>query len=237
MKKINHKILSLPPYISTSWKNINTLHMKEGNNQSILVVVLHNGSVIEIPHLESQIVRQIFDAHSQFIETEQESQPRIESLKKPDLSLSFGIPFQLDGIENFEDLGSLFQHNPKQATLANLPPEALEKIGALAKAIGISPDQMNLPKAEPHCNCVYCQIIGTLYNKEDGMRNLDDLEEEVSDKDLSFRDWAIEQKGDKLYEITNPLDENERYQIYLGTPIGCTCGQDNCEHIRIVLNS
>ena len=40
-----------------------------------------------------------------------------------------------------------------------------------------------------------------------------------------------------LIVVTNPLDANEHYNVFLGDPIGCTCGQKNCEHIRAVLNS
>jgi len=63
------------------------------------------------------------------------------------------------------------------------------------------------------------------------------LEEEVSAEDLKFRDWDIVQSGDDVYIVTNPLNAEEQYNVYLGNPVGCTCGQPNCEHIRSVLNS
>jgi len=62
-------------------------------------------------------------------------------------------------------------------------------------------------------------------------------EEEVSDEDLTFQDWEVKQEGDKLYLVTNPLDRDERYRVFLGKPLGCTCGKTNCEHIRMVLSS
>ncbi|NGX33463.1 MAG: hypothetical protein K1060chlam4_01531, partial [Candidatus Anoxychlamydiales bacterium] len=40
-----------------------------------------------------------------------------------------------------------------------------------------------------------------------------------------------------LYRVTNPLDENEHYSVFLKDPIGCTCGKKNCEHVKAVLNS
>jgi hypothetical protein len=61
--------------------------------------------------------------------------------------------------------------------------------------------------------------------------------EEVLPEDLKFKDWEIVQKGDQIYEVISPLDKNEHYQVFLGTPLGCTCGAKNCEHIRAVLNS
>ena len=61
--------------------------------------------------------------------------------------------------------------------------------------------------------------------------------EEVTDEDLKFRTWDIKQPGKKLYLVTNPLDNNENYNVFLGKPVGCTCGQKYCEHIKAVLNS
>jgi PhoH-like ATPase len=49
--------------------------------------------------------------------------------------------------------------------------------------------------------------------------------------------WGIEQTAEQLYKVTNPLDANEQYNVFLGTPLGCTCGLKNCEHIRAVLNT
>ena len=62
-------------------------------------------------------------------------------------------------------------------------------------------------------------------------------EEEVSREDLQFREWDIEQTSEKVYVVTNPLDKEEKYQIHLGKPIGCTCGSAHCDHIRAVLES
>ena len=62
-------------------------------------------------------------------------------------------------------------------------------------------------------------------------------EEIVSDAELHFREWDIKQLEKQLYNVTNPLDTTEHYQVFLGTPLGCTCGKTNCEHIRAVLNS
>ena len=63
------------------------------------------------------------------------------------------------------------------------------------------------------------------------------FKEEISEEDLRFREWDIEQKGENLYLVRNPLNQKEEYNVFLGNPVGCTCGKDNCEHIRTVLNS
>lgn len=239
MKKINQKILSIPPYISTSWKNINTLHMKEDKGRLVLAIVLHNGSLIEIPGLEESLIGQIFEAHSKYVEQETK-EPQIESLKtfepsrENDLSFSFGLPFQMSGTEGAENMGTFLQHNPGQADTPEMPAEVLQKVCSITKALGMDLEQMNIPKAEPHCNCPYCQLARAI---QGNTPSPEEIEEQISEDDLRFRDWDIKQEGDKLYIVSNPLNMDENYQVYLGTPVGCTCGQKNCEHIRSVLNS
>jgi len=243
MKNINHKILSIPPYVSTSWKNINTLHMKEIDGKPVLVIVLHNGTVIDIPNLDSELVDQVFTAHTSYVEQETK-EPQVESLKQyeppkgqGENSFSFGIPFQMSGAEGMENVSSFLQHNAEQANAPQMPPEVIEKITAITKALGMDMEQISIPKAEPHCNCPYCQIARAIQDGNEELADNEADEEEVSEDDLRFRDWDIKQEGDKLYIVTNPLNVEEHYQVFLGTPVGCTCGEKNCEHVRTVLNS
>jgi len=241
MRKINHKVLSIPPYVSTSWKNVNALHVKEIEGKLLLVIILHNGTVIDIPNLDSELIQQVFTAHTSYIEqeTRESESDKSEHPKKCGGSMfPFGIPFQMGGMDH---ISSLLQHNPEQSTASQMSTEVLKKITSVIKSLGINFEQMNLPKAEPHCNCPYCQIARAMHNENEEMRaDSDDgegLEEEVSEEDLRFRDWDIKQEGDKLYIVTNPLNAKEVYQVFLGNPVGCTCGQKNCEHVRTVLNS
>ncbi len=242
MKKINHKILSLPPYISTSWKNINALHMSKSEGSPSLTILLHNGSEIKIPNLEPALIEQIFAAHSAFLEREDQKKSGSEGAhKQGDTPLSFGFPFPIDkegrGLDHF---GSMVQHNPDHSNSPDLPLEAIHKITSMSKAIGIDLEKMNIPKAEPHCNCTYCQIARAIYSENTSVDQEVDQEaeeEQVSDADLKFRDWDIKQKSEKLYEVTNPIDKSENYRVFLGDPVGCTCGKKDCEHIRTVLSS
>ncbi|NGX50437.1 MAG: hypothetical protein K1060chlam2_00283 [Chlamydiae bacterium] len=243
MKNINHKILSLPPYVSTSWKNINTLHVKELDGKSVLVIVLHNGTIIDIPNLDSELIEQVFAAHTNYVEQDQ-SEPQVESLKKyeppkgmDENSFSFGIPFQMSGAEGLDNVGSFLQHNPEQSDAPQMPPEVIQKITSITKALGMDMDQMTIPKAEPHCNCPYCQIARAIQEGDGEITDQKEAEEEITEDDLRFRDWDIKQEGDKLYIVTNPLNAEEHYQVFLGSPVGCTCGEENCEHVRTVLNS
>ncbi len=225
MMKITDKVLSLPPYISTSWKNILSLHVETKPYGHSLIIELRSQSKVEIPNLDPKIVDTIFSMHAQVLEHETES---------PSSSIStqtFALPFSLPMSLPIEGLTSIMQHNQEQASTPPLPPEVLEKIKSL-KAI-LPEDLASLSKPEPHCNCPYCQILRALIDIDDD----DDDEEEITEEDLKFRTWDIKQENDKLFSVTNPLDQKEHYSVFLGDPLGCTCGHQNCEHLQAVLRS
>lgn len=216
--KITPKILSLPPYLSTSWENISSFYVREEGGAFRLIVLLQNHVQVEVPGLDKALVDAIFEAHAKHAESE-----RKNPFEGP---FSFSVPL-VKGEGSLDSLALAMQHNPEQANMPPFPPEVLEKIVAVARAFGVE-DLSPFPKPEPHCNCIYCQFTRAFQGKE---------EETVSDSDLKFRNWEIEQKGEKLYLVTNPLDKEEHYNVFLGEPLGCTCGHKNCEHICAVLNS
>lgn len=217
--KINNKILSLPPYISTAWKNVVSLQVESHQGLWGLTVELSSGNRIFIPNLDRPSIDRIFACHASYLE-EQEA-----ALQRPS-TFALPLPMNLPGIES---LTGMLQHNPAQAETPPLPAELLEKVSSLAKSMGVEEGAL-LPKAEPHCNCPHCQVMRAVSGEA--------IEEEVvSDDDLKFRSWDIEQSADKLYTVTNPLDEKEHYNVFLGEPVGCTCGNKNCEHIQAVLKS
>lgn len=221
--KITHKILNIPPYISTSWENIKLLAL-DGPN---LVIILQNESRVVIPGIDKNTLTAIFDAHAKALE---------ERTKPGKINLSFGLPAQnFLGSSGLEGLPQAMQHNPEQANMPDLPPEMLDKISALAKAMGVD-DSNVLPQAEKGCNCTHCQLARAL--RGEGKHELLEKEtEEVSEEDLKFRSWDIEQTGENQYTVSNPFNKNEKYTVFLGKPIGCTCGSDKCEHIQAVLKS
>jgi len=228
--KITSTILSIPPYLSTTWKNISSLHMREEKGLFTLVVILQNRVQVEVPGLDKATVDSIFEAHARYAES---SENELSSMKNPlEGPFSFSLPIKPDG--PIDSLGMAMQHNEEQANLPPLPPDVLNKITMIARAFGLD-DATTLPKAEPHCNCIYCQVTRALQ----GEQTLEKVpaHEEVTDDDLKFRNWDVKQAAEKLYTVTNPLDENEYYSVFLGDPLGCTCGQKNCEHIRAVLNT
>ena len=227
--KINHKILNLPPYISTSWDNISALHMKE----TLLIVSLKNGESITIPGLSPELIEKIFDSHSAYLE----QPPHTKQHKKSPFAqpgLHIVLPFQLDS-NSIESLESMIEHNPSQANAPDLPSDVLDKVQSFAKLIPLE-EVTAAPKPEPHCNCVHCQISRAIHQGIDAPEEEPEQLEEITE-DVELSEWNIEQSGDKLYTLTHKLNSNEQYQVYLGEPVGCTCGKEGCEHIVTVLKS
>jgi hypothetical protein len=191
------------------------------NDQSTLIALLVNGTEIEIPNLSAVALEEIFDAHAKSVEEE-------TFVQKNPFNLS--LPFKMGDSSHF--LSSSLEHSPEQADAPLIKPEILRKIVALTKAFGMT-DLTFLSPSEPHCNCTYCQLARAMNGDTTQM---DDMEE-ISDDDLKFRDWEIAQTEANLYSVTNPLDPSEHYSVFLGEPLGCTCGSKNCEHIKAVLKS
>lgn len=249
--KINQQILSIPPHISTSWKNIASLHVSHDEGQPVLVITLLNQSVIKIPRLSALTIEEIFHMHSKFLDqaAEQASstqEPHKFTSRSPhpfafggESTLTFGLPLKMgEGGEMLGNFGGLLQHSPEQADAPHLPPEMLKKVTAISKAMGLDKQLEHMPKAEPHCNCPYCQVARALHEEAPRPHHEEKIvEEKVQDEELKFREWDIQEIGQHLYEVCNPFDSVEKYQVFLGKPIGCTCGHKNCEHVKAVLNS
>lgn len=236
--RINDKILSIPPYISTTWTNIVSLRM----NQSTLEITLLGGQCISIKELPTEIIETIFEAHANYLESQDQITHRSPSVKGGISEMD--IPIRM-GFSTMDHLGTALQHNPAHAQAPDLPPEILNKISAIAQII--TPEtEADIPKPEPHCNCMHCQIARAIHQSlgekseqsphEQQEQNLPQ-EEIVSEEDLHFCQWDIIQTGDKLFNVVNRLDPYEKYNVFLGEPVGCTCGNPGCEHILAVLKS
>lgn len=241
--KINEKIISIPPYLSTTWESVSSLHLK--NN--FLVFTLLDGEPISIPDLSKEMIDHIFSIHANYMESEAMAEKVTENFAEGNSFLhfptgstsGFGIemPFKL-GMSNLDGFGMAMQHNPEQKNGPDLPSEMIQKIASIAKLV--LPEGAELPEAEPHCNCTFCQIARAIHqtSSQASIEALTETtEEEVSEADLQFCQWDIEKTGDQLYNVTNRLDTDEKYSVYLGHPVGCTCGKEGCEHILAVLKS
>lgn len=229
-KQIDEKILSLPPYLSTGWENVAALFLKGSN----LVVDLQDGNQVQVPNLTDKEIEKIFHFHALFLEKlEAKEEPTTATTQGFGLFQGLPLQFSLEGLEN---ISGAMEHNPNQSGFPTLPDNLLERIAELAKMI--SPEEAaGLNPPVEGCNCIYCQVSKALHKghakKETHAHDAPD----VSDDDLHFEQWTIKQIKDQLFEVTNKLEPTEVYRVFLGDPIGCTCGKPNCEHIIAVLKS
>lgn len=241
---INEKLISIPPYLSTDWSNVRCLHMDDNR----LVVTLTSGQAVMIPQLEKEMVQLAFTKHASFLEGGVGNEVDLGVGNVDDASASFMETAGASGMEmplfrmglgpGMENFSAALQHNPAQASSPDLPLEILQKIASVAKIV--APDDPDLlPKAEPHCNCIHCQIARAIHGglESEAEAEIEEDEEEVTNEDLSFQQWDIEQIGENLHSVTNRLDSKESYKVYIGDPVGCTCGTSGCEHIVAVLQS
>jgi len=228
-KHIDDKVLSLPPYVSTAWENVKALYLKGKD----LVVDLIDGTAISVPDLEESEIEEIFDFHAASIEKSHDFEHFLEEeVQSPEEG---GSPFRF-AINSIDGFSNAMMHNPQQANMPPLPAEVLEKISNIAKII--SPEEIQaLSDPVEGCNCFYCQITRAILELDLVSEPQMEVVEEVPDEDLEFSQWAISQTEEQLYLVTNKLDTSEQYKVFLGDPIGCTCGQANCEHIVAVLKS
>ncbi|ANH78890.1 hypothetical protein [Candidatus Chlamydia sanziniae] len=243
--KINDQLICIPPYISARWSQIAFIESQEeeGKGQTTLKLHLLDGKVISIPNLDQSIIDIAFHEHLLHLETSQLTHIKEDSIREDEkvgMNMIMNILQQVTKGNDIQVLPKNFisplfagtnpieailQHIPEHKDHSDAPADVLEKMAAVIRTLAGNNATL-LPKPEPHCNCMHCQIGRVIY-EEDHIT--------VSDQDLVFRTWDIIQSGDKLYVVTNPLNPSEQFNVYLGTPIGCTCGESNCEHIKAVL--
>ncbi len=235
--KITPKILSIPPYISTTWDQIASLRVVEKN----LLISLKDGCQSQIPDLSKEAIDRIFSFHAANIENPpvrtEEANPFIQGLQTGFKELVAALSKL--GTNAFASLSKVAEHDPKSSDLPDLPPEMIEKVRLLHQVLS-KDDISTMAPPENGCNCMYCQIVRILREpySEEHHENVADKElEHVEEKDLEFSEWIVEPVGEQLYKVTNKLDRHEEYRVFLGNPIGCTCGKQNCEHILAVLKS
>jgi hypothetical protein len=152
--KINHKVLSIPPYISTSWKNISSLQsMQEGEKHS-LIIHLQDGGLVRVPDLEAVVVQGIFGAHAKYVEME--SKAPVSTRQSPLQEASPSIKFFA-----IENISSMMTHNEQERNAPDLPSYILSKVQEISLEMGLS-NSATLPVAEAGCNCPFCQIAKSI---------------------------------------------------------------------------
>jgi len=265
---VTHKALHLPPFISTSWAHVVSLHMEQEDHESLLVVTLTNGAQICIPSLEDSLVRRIFRVHAEVIEQTARAPSTGASLSStapPDMLLhpltekvlagdqqpsSHGdsagpmtlpasqasilddLPLHPEALAELE--GHLLEHQPILADHPPLPTLLLQRMALMGRFLHPSL-VAQLPRAESGCSCPFCQIHRVLHGEPPDTALSPG--EEVLPEELQFRSWEVKALGDHQVEVSNPEDPTESYQVFLGDPLGCTCGQPKCEHLRAALQA
>lgn len=234
--KISPKGLSIPPYISTHWSKIQSLHLK-GN---ALCISLQNGESLLIPNLPQEILRQIFQAHAFFLDQEipspvplhgmEQLHSMFEQMTESSIRLAIG---SLDGMD------MITQHNPSDRDAPDLPVELLEKVRNILDFIPPG-KSLQIPQADPVCNCFHCQITRTLSQTQKQTTPIEISEEIVKDDDLLFEEWDVRQMDAQQFSVTHKLNPEEAHTVFLGDPIECSCGQHGkkgCDHVLAVLRN
>jgi len=225
--KITSRRLSIPPYISCSWEQVSSLHVEEYDDRRDLVVFMSGGAKVTIPHLSETLIDMIFAAHGEFLD--HQGGPISPT---PTFQIEGTLPPGAIALPMTGGVADIMQHNPAHKDMPELSHEVLQRVIGMVKMI--APDEIqNIPPSEPHCNCIHCQISRAV--SDDAPEQISD--EIVSDEDLKFRDWEVSAEGDNLFVVRHPLNTDEEYHVYLGDPIGCTCGSKQCEHIAAALRS
>lgn len=267
---VTQKAFHLPPYISTSWSHVVSLHMEQEDHEQLLVVTLTNGAQICIPGLEERLLRRIFAIHAEVLEQgvppscSKPVQPEREAesarvrtqraapnrdtdmaggvaelgvegpweTQSGRLGLLDNLPLSDQEIAELEQ--QLLDHRPELTESPDLPTALLQRMSVMGQFL--HPDILEqMPRAVAGCRCPFCQLHRVLH-REPPDTALPPVEE-VSEQDLLFRSWIVQDCGDHLFEVTNSTDPAECYRVFVGEPVGCTCGRHGCEHVKAVLLS
>ncbi len=251
---VTNHFLSIPPYVSTSWEQIETMRVVTNNRgEQELLVNLRNGEKISIPNPSNDLIFKAFQHHASSLNQEPKSPSKTTSSTSTDIPPPLHSPFltSILGNSSFEEqggtgvkigagfldnLGGALSHNEEQRNLPDLPRDLLDKVAAVSKMLAQDED-LPSPDYKENCNCMHCQIARAVHKGFGANEELIEDDEPVTEEDLRFREWDIEQKDEHLFKVSNPISPDEVYSVYLGDPLGCTCGKKHCEHIKAVLNS
>lgn len=205
-----------------------------------------------IPNLPSSMQELLFSCHIEAIERTQKTDHHSPVLRQEDLhailnAVQTGIKEIMAlilklGSSAISSVGKVLEHDPNNSHLPPIAEEMKKKILLLLNVVP-KEDILAMPTPVLGCNCMYCQINRTLregigIHESDLEENRDqENDDTVDEKDLEFSEWNVTPISEKLFLVRNKLDEHEEYRVFLGNPIGCTCGKANCEHIVAVLRS
>ncbi|MGR3973471.1 MAG: hypothetical protein QRY72_02715 [Candidatus Rhabdochlamydia sp.] len=223
--RITSQFLSIPPYISIAWKNVVSCQTKGNLSDRIVVIELSGGDKVFIPHLKEEEVSTLFKAHAKFLEES------AKEIKASPLSLPFLFP-------SLEGFAALIEHDSEKKDYFPLPADLMDQLTPLLQSV-LAENPSLLSPPEPDCHCPHCQVMNQVMNPcalaDEAIELIPN--EIVSQEDLQFRLWDIEEKSPQIYHVKNPSDPQEEYTVFLGPPLGCTCGCSKCEHLQAVLKT
>ncbi len=249
------KHFSIPLRFSANWSDVTAISFDNDE----LKICLNSGQEVFFKDLDLKTVDNIFKQHSKYISslenqeasekqtpqkksneapspTEQTNQDHTFEVLQKGLKEVVSMTMKLGG-SAIGELGAILEHNPAHAELPPLPQDMAERMKVLSNIIPKEDLEAMNPPIEG-CNCLYCQIQRIIRNESSKTFETSPHEEDaVDDKELEFSEWQVTSIGDKLYSVVNKLDTNEEYRVFLGEPMGCTCGRPHCEHIVAVLRS
>jgi hypothetical protein len=205
---INKKLLHIPPFISTSWKDVELLL---GDGHHSLNIYLKNGTLVQISHLSKEELDLIFQVHQEIL---------LAQASSKDLTLPHPLLFQFSH--------QFLEQDPQISDTTSLSDAVKIKLLSVL-------DQM-IPQEHTHahpdsCSCAQCTLINFLSEKN---QTPDEI---VCDEDLQFATWIVDPLESQNYKLTHPYHPDETYFVCLNHPICCSCGQPGCEHIEHVLKT
>lgn len=233
---VTEKFLHISPYLSTTWSEVSSLR-QEGPN---LFIALKNFTEVKIPFLKEKQLEAIFTFHEKYLDHFfSAKQPLIESPPPfaQDLLSSFQpsrekmLQFAIGTPGDISDM----EHNPHLKDLPELDPEVIKKIVSIVKVLTPEGEEAFLSKESVEgCNCPACQIRHFLEKEnQSGITQ----EEEFLEKPTEVMPWIISSVGENLYKVESKENPEEVAHVFLGNPLGCSCGEHGCPHLIAVLKS
>lgn len=112
---INERLLSIPPRLSVSWREVCSLYQK----QESLHIVLKGGEQIVVDNLDNELLDTIFHHHALFLEKRAEERHR--DMMGPAGLVKWTSPFPEGGegmmkvgLPPLDAMGMMVEHNPGQ---------------------------------------------------------------------------------------------------------------------------
>lgn len=235
--KINSNVISIPPYITTSWENVNVINVEiDKDKKKILIISLESGDQIKIPELSDEDIHNVTSSFESFIEKTSNEQNFVDHNSMISGLTEVFQQFINDGktsqatMSQSPGIGVVKVPLGHSALHSNMPifdPESLRNIIKTIKAIGEGRNLFEKGEYQECCNCIYCQACKFLQEEK--------TENELKEENLEFASsWNVEEVNSNEYLVSNK-ENNSTFNVKLEPSVACSCGSNKCEHIRIVL--